>query len=42
MEQVAQLFEFEKSLQQGQAKLVKINITEDQAMWANLRAVRDG
>lgn len=42
MEQVSQLFEFEKSLQHGQAKLVKINITEEQAMWANLRAVRDG
>ena len=42
MEQVAQLFDFEKSQQVGDAKLVKYTITEDQAMWTNLRAARDG
>ena len=42
MEQVAQLFDFEKSQRVGDAKLVKYTITEDQAMWTNLRAARDG
>lgn len=39
MEQVAHLYE---TAEQGLAKLVKYNISPNDAMWFNLRAVRDG